>query len=177
MAMISAATAPAITLRRTNRAIANASAQNQGSALHSPGTPIDCSRLCGIQPCESSGQTTSRSGFRTSSGEYYVCGSQPYRKGMGCGPGVYVPRRAVEAEVCQGLSELLGLCADPERWNQLKTEPEGANSPEWPIVQTRGRLSHAPPPVQPYAPGSWGPEAANELLAGSGRWHEPWIAS
>ena len=57
-------------------------------------------------------------GFRTSSGEYYVCGSQPYRKGMGCGPGVYVPRRAVEAEVCQGLSELLGLCADPERFTR-----------------------------------------------------------
>jgi pimeloyl-ACP methyl ester carboxylesterase len=29
------------------------------------------------------------------------------------------------------------LCADPERWNALKTEPEGANSPEWPIEQTR----------------------------------------
>jgi len=53
-------------------------------------------------------------GFRTSSGEYHVCGSQPYRRGMGCGPGVYVPRRAVEAEVWQGLSTLLGLCADPE---------------------------------------------------------------
>ena len=52
-------------------------------------------------------------GFRTSSGEYYVCGSQPYRRGMGCGPGVYVPRRAVEGEVCQGLGELLRVCADP----------------------------------------------------------------
>jgi pimeloyl-ACP methyl ester carboxylesterase len=29
------------------------------------------------------------------------------------------------------------LCADPERWNQLKAEPKGANSPEWPIEQTR----------------------------------------
>jgi len=29
------------------------------------------------------------------------------------------------------------LCADPERWNELKAEPEGANSPEWPIEQTR----------------------------------------
>ena len=29
------------------------------------------------------------------------------------------------------------LCADPERWTALKTEPEGANSPEWPIEQTR----------------------------------------
>ena len=44
----------------------------------------------------------------------------------------------------------------------------------WRVMQP---LLDAPPPVQPYAPGSWGPEGANELLAGSGRWHEPWIAS
>jgi pimeloyl-ACP methyl ester carboxylesterase len=38
----------------------------------------------------------------------------------------------------QRAPELPGLlCADPERWNALKTEPEGANSPEWPIEQTR----------------------------------------
>lgn len=29
------------------------------------------------------------------------------------------------------------LCADPARWSELKTEPEGLNSPEWPIEQTR----------------------------------------
>ena len=29
------------------------------------------------------------------------------------------------------------LCAEPERWNELKAEPEGANSPEWTIEQTR----------------------------------------
>jgi pimeloyl-ACP methyl ester carboxylesterase len=29
------------------------------------------------------------------------------------------------------------LCADPQRWNELKAEPEGQNSPEWPIEQTR----------------------------------------
>jgi hypothetical protein len=62
-------------------------------------------------------------GFRTSSGEYYVCGSQPYRRGMGCGPGVYVPRRAVEGEVCQGLTELLSVCADPHGFTrQVNTE-------------------------------------------------------
>jgi glucose-6-phosphate 1-dehydrogenase len=38
-------------------------------------------------------------------------------------------------------------------------------------------LLDAPPPVHPYAPGSWGPEAADDLLAGLGRWHEPWIAT
>ena len=29
------------------------------------------------------------------------------------------------------------LGADPERWNQLKAESEGVNSPEWPIEQVR----------------------------------------
>ena len=29
------------------------------------------------------------------------------------------------------------LCADPTRWEALKTEPEGQNSPEWPIEQVR----------------------------------------
>jgi glucose-6-phosphate 1-dehydrogenase len=37
-------------------------------------------------------------------------------------------------------------------------------------------LLQAPPPVHPYAPGSWGPEAADRLLVGSGRWHAPWVA-
>jgi glucose-6-phosphate 1-dehydrogenase len=43
----------------------------------------------------------------------------------------------------------------------------------WRVFQP---LLDAPPAVHPYAPGSWGPEAANELVAGHGRWHEPWIA-
>jgi glucose-6-phosphate 1-dehydrogenase len=38
-------------------------------------------------------------------------------------------------------------------------------------------LLEAPPPILPYAPGSWGPTEADRLLAGSGRWHEPWVAS
>jgi glucose-6-phosphate 1-dehydrogenase len=42
----------------------------------------------------------------------------------------------------------------------------------WRIMQP---LLDDPPPVHPYAPGSWGPEAANELVAGHGRWHGPWI--
>ncbi len=35
------------------------------------------------------------------------------------------------------------LCADAERWNQLKAEPEGANSPEWPIEQVRANEAAA----------------------------------
>ncbi len=44
----------------------------------------------------------------------------------------------------------------------------------WRIMQP---LLDAPPPVQPYAPGSWGPEAADALVAGHGRWQMPWIES
>ena len=44
----------------------------------------------------------------------------------------------------------------------------------WRVMQP---LLDAPPPVHAYAPGSWGPAAAEELVAGFGRWHGPWIAS
>jgi glucose-6-phosphate 1-dehydrogenase len=37
-------------------------------------------------------------------------------------------------------------------------------------------LEH-PPPVHSYAPGSWGPSQADELLQGIGSWHGPWVVS
>jgi glucose-6-phosphate 1-dehydrogenase len=44
---------------------------------------------------------------------------------------------------------------------------------QWRIMQP---LIDAPPPVHPYAPGSWGPDAAETLVSGYGRWYGPWIA-
>ena len=44
----------------------------------------------------------------------------------------------------------------------------------WRIMQP---LLDNPPPVETYAPGSWGPKEAEGLVAGHGRWHEPWIAA
>jgi glucose-6-phosphate 1-dehydrogenase len=44
----------------------------------------------------------------------------------------------------------------------------------WRIMQP---LLEKPPPVKPYAKGSWGPEEADKLLAGEGRWHDPWVGS
>jgi glucose-6-phosphate 1-dehydrogenase len=44
----------------------------------------------------------------------------------------------------------------------------------WRIMQP---LLDSPPPVHPYEPGSWGPAAANELLAGHGKWQGPWVLS
>jgi glucose-6-phosphate 1-dehydrogenase len=37
-------------------------------------------------------------------------------------------------------------------------------------------LEH-PPPVHPYAPGSWGPKEGEELLRGVGTWRGPWVVS
>jgi glucose-6-phosphate 1-dehydrogenase len=44
----------------------------------------------------------------------------------------------------------------------------------WRIMQP---LLDTPGPVHAYAPGSWGPKEADALLAGSGRWQDPWIVS
>jgi glucose-6-phosphate 1-dehydrogenase len=44
----------------------------------------------------------------------------------------------------------------------------------WRVLQP---LLDAPPPVHPYEKGSWGPAAADDLVAGFGKWHGPWIAS
>ncbi len=44
----------------------------------------------------------------------------------------------------------------------------------WRVVQP---LLDNPPPVQPYAPGTWGPADADEIVAGECPWHEPWIGS
>ena len=44
----------------------------------------------------------------------------------------------------------------------------------WRIMQP---LLDAPPPVHEYAKGSWGPAAANDLVAGHGGWYGPWIPS
>jgi glucose-6-phosphate 1-dehydrogenase len=42
----------------------------------------------------------------------------------------------------------------------------------WRILQP---LLDAPPPVHAYHKGSMGPDAADQLVAGVGGWHEPWV--
>ena len=44
----------------------------------------------------------------------------------------------------------------------------------WRVMQP---LLDAPPPVHSYPQGSWGPAAADEIVAGHSRWHAPWEAS
>jgi glucose-6-phosphate 1-dehydrogenase len=45
---------------------------------------------------------------------------------------------------------------------------------EWRIMQP---LLDNPPPVHPYQPGSWGPAAADQLVAAYGGWNEPWAGA
>jgi glucose-6-phosphate 1-dehydrogenase len=51
---------------------------------------------------------------------------------------------------------------------------EDSEEETWRIVQP---LLEAPPPVEPYTRGSWGPAAANALVAGHPGWREPWLPS
>jgi glucose-6-phosphate 1-dehydrogenase len=45
---------------------------------------------------------------------------------------------------------------------------------QWRVLQP---LLDAPPPVQPYVPGTWGPKAADRLHKGHGPWYGPWMSS
>ena len=56
----------------------------------------------------------------------------------------------------------------------LRFTRQDAVEETWRVMQP---LLDAPPPVHPYAPGSWGPDAADALVAGHGKWHEPWLKS
>ena len=43
----------------------------------------------------------------------------------------------------------------------------------WRILQP---LLDSPPPVHTYVKGTWGPKEADEVVAGHGTWHEPWLS-
>lgn len=64
------------------------------------------------------GYGRSRNSSYLLSGGLFVCGSQPYRKGLGCGPGIYVPQEQLERDVLQGLRGLLSVCTDPKGFTQ-----------------------------------------------------------
>jgi glucose-6-phosphate 1-dehydrogenase len=61
------------------------------------------------------------------------------------------------------------MCGDSLRF----TRQDGIEE-AWRIMAP---LLDAPPPVQRYEKGSWGPAAADALVAGVGGWHGPWVGS
>ena len=61
------------------------------------------------------------------------------------------------------------LIGDSKRFTRQDSVEEA-----WRVMQP---LLDSPPPVHPYEKGSWGPAAADQLVAGHGKWHGPWVAS
>ena len=59
------------------------------------------------------------------------------------------------------------LCGDATHFTRQDNVEES-----WRIVQP---LLDSPPPVHPYAQGSWGPAEGRNLVAGYGGWHGPWV--
>jgi glucose-6-phosphate 1-dehydrogenase len=94
-------------------------------------------------------------------------------------PGVRATR-AVDLSLI--FAEELGDAPEPyERLlgNALEGDPslftrEDSVEETWRIVQP---LLDAPPPVELYKPGSWGPASAEKLLAGHPSWRDPWLHS
>ncbi|MGY4649217.1 glucose-6-phosphate dehydrogenase [Mycobacterium sp. URHB0021] len=66
------------------------------------------------------------------------------------------------------------LLGDAMRGDSSQFTREDGVEETWRIVQP---LLDAPPPVVVYQPGSWGPPAADKLLAGHPGWREPWLNS
>jgi glucose-6-phosphate 1-dehydrogenase len=64
------------------------------------------------------------------------------------------------------------LLSDAMRGDSSQFIREDGVEETWRIVQP---LLDAPPPVQPYESGSWGPAAADKLLAGHPGWRKPWL--
>jgi glucose-6-phosphate 1-dehydrogenase len=63
------------------------------------------------------------------------------------------------------------LLHDTMRGNSSRFTRQDGVEETWRIFEP---LLKQPPPVHPYAPGSWGPQQASKLIAGFGSWHEPW---
>jgi glucose-6-phosphate 1-dehydrogenase len=66
------------------------------------------------------------------------------------------------------------LLSDAMRGDSAQFAREDGVEETWRIVQP---LIDAPPEVQPYEVGSWGPDAAAKLVAGQPSWREPWLGS
>ncbi len=66
------------------------------------------------------------------------------------------------------------LLLDAMKGNSARFTRQDSVEETWRIMQP---LLDSAPEVHPYAPGSWGPEEAERLVAGYGGWHGPWIVS
>ena len=66
------------------------------------------------------------------------------------------------------------LLLDAMRGDSQRFTRQDSVEETWRVMEP---LIDSPPPVHPYAPGTWGPKEAERLVAGAGAWHGPWVAS
>ena len=66
------------------------------------------------------------------------------------------------------------LLFDAMRGDSVRFTRQDGVEETWRIFQP---LFDDPPPVHRYAPGSWGPQEGERLVAHFGGWHEPWVQS
>lgn len=89
------------------------------------------------------------------------------------GPGAITLDMEFAQEGGEGATPYEVLLLDAIRGDSARFTRQDGVEEAWRVFQP---LLDQPPPVHPYAPGTWGPEAAEELVAGHGRWYGPWIA-
>ncbi|MGO9488652.1 MAG: glucose-6-phosphate dehydrogenase [Solirubrobacteraceae bacterium] len=66
------------------------------------------------------------------------------------------------------------LLMDAMRGDSTRFTRQDGVEETWRIFEP---LLQNPPPVHKYDPGSWGPAAGEELVAGFGGWHGPWVGT
>jgi glucose-6-phosphate 1-dehydrogenase len=66
------------------------------------------------------------------------------------------------------------LLSDAMRGDSTRFTRQDGIEQAWRVFQP---LLEHPSPVHSYAPGTWGPTAAEHLVTGYGPWHEPWVVS
>jgi glucose-6-phosphate 1-dehydrogenase len=65
------------------------------------------------------------------------------------------------------------LLLDAMRGDSVRFTRQDSVEQTWRIFEP---LLKEPPPVHPYAQGTWGPPEADQLVARYGGWHGPWVA-
>jgi glucose-6-phosphate 1-dehydrogenase len=93
------------------------------------------------------------------------------------------PGREVSQPVSLDLHFEEELGEPPQPYERLLADALRGDStlfPRWEVVEETWRivqpLLDSPPPLERYAPGSWGPASAERLAAGHGGWREPLAA-
>ena len=79
------------------------------------------------------------------------------------------PRRAARARLPYEVLLHAALIGDSTRFTRQDSVEQA-----WRVMQP---LLDSPPPVHDYAKGSWGPAAADDLVADAGGWLGPWVPS